>query len=174
MSNRIHHNKLVRDKIPDNLTRKRVSFDIRSARSSEMTGLLLDKLKEELEELRREELLSEDWCAELADVMEVVHTLRDRSSGAGVYIPFVEKYEALGELALKPLWPMLIEKIGLLAKSEVYGSEWALYLADIIAICQRFCQSSELSVTALQEQKREEIGGFSQGIVLLWTEESEK
>ncbi len=65
------YNKLVRDKIPEILDKKGVSYEKRIATSEEYKEELIKKLKEEVEEF----LLDGD-IEELADVLEVVDALK--------------------------------------------------------------------------------------------------
>lgn len=66
-----HHNKLVRDRIPELLSGRQVPYEARTATTAELPELLLAKLDEEI----REYLAATDDQArieELVDVLEVI------------------------------------------------------------------------------------------------------
>jgi predicted house-cleaning noncanonical NTP pyrophosphatase (MazG superfamily) len=65
------YNKLVRDKIPDILDKKGISYEKRIASPEEYKTELIKKLKEETEEF-----VEAESSEELADVMEVVEALK--------------------------------------------------------------------------------------------------
>jgi len=69
-SNMKHHNKLVRDKIPEILRQEGISFQERTAAPEEMLYLLVDKLREETREFAEKPNVKE-----LADILEVVIAL---------------------------------------------------------------------------------------------------
>lgn len=68
------YNKLVRDKIPEILDKKGISYEKRIANSEEYKTELVKKLKEEVEEF----LVNYD-IEELADVLEVVDSIKKLS-----------------------------------------------------------------------------------------------
>ena len=65
------YNKLVRDKIPEILDKKGVSYEKRVASSEEYKMELIKKLSEEVGEFTKDES-----AEELADVLEVVESLK--------------------------------------------------------------------------------------------------
>ena len=65
------YNKLVRDKIPEMLDKKGISYEKRVASKGEYKVELIKKLNEEVMEFTEEESVEE-----LADVMEVLEALR--------------------------------------------------------------------------------------------------
>lgn len=65
------YNKLVRDKIPEILDKKGVSYEKRIASEEEYYIELIKKLKEEAEEFEKDKSVEE-----LADVLEVIETLK--------------------------------------------------------------------------------------------------
>ena len=65
------YNKLVRDKIPEILDRKGVSYEKRIASDEEYKAELIKKLGEETEEF-----LKDNSPEELADVIEVIEALK--------------------------------------------------------------------------------------------------
>ena len=65
------YEKLVRDKIPEKLDRKGVPYEKRVADDTEYRAELIKKLLEEAEEF-----VSDQSVEELADVLEVVDTLK--------------------------------------------------------------------------------------------------
>lgn len=68
----VSYNKLVRDKIPEILRAKRVSFEERTADTDEYKSELIEKLREEAEEFT----VAGD-PEELADVLEVAEALKN-------------------------------------------------------------------------------------------------
>lgn len=68
------YNKLVRDKIPEILDEKGISYEKRTANSEEYKIELIKKLEEETQEF-----LKEGSVEELADVIEVVEALKKLS-----------------------------------------------------------------------------------------------
>ncbi len=64
------HNKLVRDKIPDVLKQKGIEYVTRNIEKNEYFGRLIDKLKEEVEELAKD--VNEE---EIADILEVLNAV---------------------------------------------------------------------------------------------------
>lgn len=66
------YNKLVRDKIPQILDEKRISYEMRIVNHPEYKEALIDKLSEELNEFT-----STPNTEELADILEVVIALSD-------------------------------------------------------------------------------------------------
>ena len=71
------HNKLVRDKIPEELKRRGIPCTWRIASKEEYLFKLLEKLTEEVEELHRART-PEELTSELADILEVVTALKKR------------------------------------------------------------------------------------------------
>ncbi len=65
------YNKLVRDKIPDILDQKGISYEKRIADKEEYKQELFKKLDEEMEEFRKDKSIEE-----LADILEVIYALR--------------------------------------------------------------------------------------------------
>lgn len=65
------YNKLVRDKIPEILDKKGISYEKRIANDEEYKIELIKKLKEEVEEF-----MLEGSVEELADVLEVVDAIK--------------------------------------------------------------------------------------------------
>ena len=85
------YNKLVRDKIPEYLDEKGISYEKRIATEKEYKEELIKKLDEEIKEF------SEKGDAEeLADVMEVIETLKKLPEYEGVEEIRVKKLEARG------------------------------------------------------------------------------
>ncbi len=80
------YNKLVRDKIPEILDKKGVSYEKRIASDVEYKVELVKKLEEEVTEFQ--EALSAD---ELADVMEVVEAFKSLPEYADVEILRIQK-----------------------------------------------------------------------------------
>lgn len=67
----VHYNKLVRDRIPEILDEKGVSYEKRIVEGGEYRQALIEKLHEEVSEF-----LESKSVEELADVMEVIRALR--------------------------------------------------------------------------------------------------
>ncbi|MDO8231598.1 MAG: nucleoside triphosphate pyrophosphohydrolase [bacterium] len=67
----IHYEKLVRDKIPEILDKKSVSYEKRIASPEEYRTALIKKLEEEVDEFSKE-----GNPEELADIMEVIGALK--------------------------------------------------------------------------------------------------
>ncbi|MFA6301124.1 MAG: nucleoside triphosphate pyrophosphohydrolase [Candidatus Paceibacterota bacterium] len=65
------YNKLVRNKIPEHLDAKGISYEQRTATPAEYRVELIKKLDEEVKEF-----LEEPNSEELADILEVIETLR--------------------------------------------------------------------------------------------------
>lgn len=65
------YNKLVRDKIPEILDKKGISYEKRIASKSEYKIALIKKLEEEINEFQEE-----NSAEELADVIEVIEALK--------------------------------------------------------------------------------------------------
>ncbi|OHA89296.1 MAG: hypothetical protein A2653_01220 [Candidatus Zambryskibacteria bacterium RIFCSPHIGHO2_01_FULL_43_25] len=65
------YNKLVRDRIPETLDLKGIPYEKRIASTEEYRNELIKKLKEEVDEFMKEESMGE-----LADVVEVVESLK--------------------------------------------------------------------------------------------------
>jgi predicted house-cleaning noncanonical NTP pyrophosphatase (MazG superfamily) len=105
---RVHYNKLVRDRIPELIERDGRSSRIQTLTEAEFRTALLDKLLEEAREAR--EATAEQLPTELADVLEVIDAI-----------------------------------------VSTFGIQRATLLA-------------------LQEQRRNERGGFNRRIKLCWTE----
>lgn len=66
------YNKLVRDKIPEIIRQEDKEFTTRILSESEYHNALLDKLREELEELSSSETINQKQ-QELADLLEIIH-----------------------------------------------------------------------------------------------------
>jgi predicted house-cleaning noncanonical NTP pyrophosphatase (MazG superfamily) len=67
----MQYEKLVRDKIPDHLDEKGISYEKRIAEPEEYKTELIKKIGEEIEEFREE-----GDVEELADVIEVIEALK--------------------------------------------------------------------------------------------------
>lgn len=65
------YNKLVRDKIPEILDKKGISYEKRTASKDEYKIALIKKLEEEVSEFQKENSVEE-----LADVIEVIKSLK--------------------------------------------------------------------------------------------------
>ncbi len=65
------YNKLVRDKIPEILTKKNIKFTVRTALDDEYKIVLIQKLREELIEFEED-----NSAEELADIIEVILALK--------------------------------------------------------------------------------------------------
>lgn len=87
-----HNNKLVRDKIPEILDAKGVSYDVRTADTNEeYRSELLKKMREEFEEF------SEAWAIEeLADILEVIEALTALPEYSNVHALRLQKKEERG------------------------------------------------------------------------------
>ncbi|EKE07009.1 MAG: hypothetical protein ACD_18C00214G0002 [uncultured bacterium] len=66
------YNKLIRDKVPENLDKKNVKYKIHIADEKEYEEKLREKLGEEVQEF-----LKNSNVEELADILEVVYALCD-------------------------------------------------------------------------------------------------
>lgn len=73
------YNKLVRDKIPEKLDSKGVSYEKRVASAEEYKVELIKKLQEELDEFKADESPEE-----LADLIEVINALKKLPEYEGV------------------------------------------------------------------------------------------
>jgi len=65
------YNKLVRDKIPEILDKKGISYEQRIASEDEYKSELIRKIQEEVQEFAEEESIEE-----LADILEVLEALK--------------------------------------------------------------------------------------------------
>ncbi len=74
------HNKLVRDKIPEILSNKNISYSTRTLTEEEFEIELQNKLSEELGELeseaKRDQVSRADIISELADCIEVIRAIQ--------------------------------------------------------------------------------------------------
>ena len=73
------YNKLVRDKIPEILDKKGISYEKRIATEEEYCSELIKKLAEEIEEF-----LAAKNTEELADILEVIEALKQLPDYSGV------------------------------------------------------------------------------------------
>lgn len=177
MSTKVYHNKLVRDGIPQKLEGKSVLFDVRYACSAEMTGLLLAKLMEELEDLGQEEAFTPSWLSELVDVMDVLDSLAQRTVKAKAMLSLSDKRKRFDGIDLEEIRKDLFLTCNYLRDSTVYGFDWSTHLTHAILMCERLSsQSTEVSneMSGIRQEKTDTHGGFSQGIVLLWTQDPEE
>lgn len=87
----MHYNKLVRDKIPEILDAKGVSYEKRIATDDEYRFELIKKLQEEAEEF-----VVDSTAEELADVIEVIEALKKLSEFSDVETVRLEKREERG------------------------------------------------------------------------------
>ncbi len=85
------YNKLVRDKIPEILDKKRVYYEKRIAGAEEYKSELVKKLKEETEEYSQDGSLEE-----LADVLEVIEAIKKLPEYANVEDVRLKKKEERG------------------------------------------------------------------------------
>ena len=90
------YNKLVRDKIPDMLDKKGISYEKRIASDEEYKAELIKKLEEEVKEF-----IEAESVEELADVMEVVEALKNLPNYIDVEKVRVEKLEDRGGFTQK-------------------------------------------------------------------------
>lgn len=79
--------KLIRDKIPDFLRAKGIVVHARVVESQEFILKLKNKLLEEAHEVLEADQ-SEEMCEELADLLEVIHTM---SKASGLSMQQIEK-----------------------------------------------------------------------------------
>ena len=68
----MQYNKLIRDKVPENLDNKNVKYKIHIADEKEYEEKLREKLGEEVQEF-----LKNSSAEELADILEVIYALCD-------------------------------------------------------------------------------------------------
>lgn len=86
-----HYNKLVRDKIPEILDKKGVSYELRVADETEYRAELIKKLSEEVAEFAETPITEE-----LADVLEVVRALEGLPEYQALETVRQEKADARG------------------------------------------------------------------------------
>ncbi|MEN9604927.1 MAG: hypothetical protein RJB39_612 [Candidatus Parcubacteria bacterium] len=85
------YNKLVRDKIPEILDKKGISYEKRIASPEEYKTELVTKLQEEVDEFK-----AETDIEELADVMEVLESLKNLPEYSGAEEVRLRKREERG------------------------------------------------------------------------------
>lgn len=85
------YNKLVRDKIPEILDRKKIPYEKHIATDDEYRAALIEKLHEEIAEFTADASVEE-----LADVWEVVHALQQLPEYASLPKVRAEKLAARG------------------------------------------------------------------------------
>lgn len=85
------YNKLVRDKIPEILDKKGVSYEKRIATQEEYKIELIKKLEEEVNEFKEAGSMQE-----LADVLEVIESLKNLSEYKDVESIRIQKKEERG------------------------------------------------------------------------------
>jgi predicted house-cleaning noncanonical NTP pyrophosphatase (MazG superfamily) len=97
--------KLVRDNIPDIIRRNGEEPQIRTATDEEYKRALLDKLEEEVAELRRS-IDAPEWIEEMADVFEVITALNElkEASVEDVISVQLRKREERGAFKKRILW----------------------------------------------------------------------
>lgn len=88
---KIQYNKLVRDKIPEHLDIKGIPYEQRVASSEEFKIELFKKLTEEIQEFMQEKDIEE-----LADVLEVIESIKKLPEYAEVEKIRIKKLEEKG------------------------------------------------------------------------------
>lgn len=98
------HNKLVRDKIPEVLSKKGIAYHMKVIKQNEFKKMLLLKLHEELQELKTELqarlVEKEKVIAEIADCLEVIEVMYIHKSKA---VKTIEKTRRTISQAMKLL-----------------------------------------------------------------------
>jgi predicted house-cleaning noncanonical NTP pyrophosphatase (MazG superfamily) len=92
----VKYNKLVRDKIPEYLDSKGVSYEKRIVNDAEYKEELIKKLDEEVKEF-----IEDKNIEELADIVEVVEALKKLSEFSEIEKIRIEKLEEKGGFGKK-------------------------------------------------------------------------
>ena len=163
------YTKLVRDKIPEDLDNKGISYEKRTAEDYEYVQALFKKLKEEVNEFQKDKNNEE-----LGDVIEVVETIKKLPEfievGEFLEIKKKIKFNEIENLEkkLRPINYLKSLFIKLNQRTiEFYKTKKTEELAELIEVLEAIKEIPEFrDVEEIRQKKLEEKGGFEQKIIL--------